>query len=44
MEIFREEFRQDLDSLEGATDDLTAAVAGLLTLQQQVNTENQQQQ
>ncbi len=40
LEVIHEEFVQSLDSLEGSTDDITQATAGLLTLQQQVNQDN----
>jgi len=38
-EIAREALVQALDQLDAATDDITNATAGLLTLQQQVNAE-----
>ncbi len=45
-EIAREGLVQALDQLDAATDDITNATAGLLTLQQQVNQDeaNQQEQ
>ena len=42
-EIAREGLVQALDQLDGATDDIASATAGLLTLQQQVNQEEANQ-
>ena len=44
LEVTDEAHRQALDQLDGATDDIANATAGLLTLQQQVNAENAESQ
>lgn len=43
-EVAREGLVQALDQLDGATDDIANATAGLLTLQQQANAENAESQ
>ena len=44
LEVTDEAHRQALDQLDGATDDIANATAGLLTLQQQANAENAENQ